>query len=235
MAVSVVPTLLLAAHTVFARPFAPEFSWKGPVRAALLLLAAACAAVQGWARAIDVGLSSGGAAAVGLTAAAYAIIVIFCLTVGVLVVSVGLAMPRGARAEQAAIVEALEAAARDISARRHVPLVAASTQKPQSRGRSSNSLLVVSLDMTSDVALLDSATVSAASAAARAATAADSNAVQMKSRSLDTFRAQRARMRGSGSSSSALGGARASFRQPRSSSSLAPTSHGRGEPASDDA
>jgi len=52
-------TLALAAHTLLVRPFAPAHAWKGPVYAALLVLAAACAAVNAWAGALDLGLLGG--------------------------------------------------------------------------------------------------------------------------------------------------------------------------------
>ena len=102
-AVIVMSTLALAVHVLWARPFAPAHAWKGPVRAALLVLAATAAAVVAWAGALDLRILSGLGAARTLTAGAYVLVVLFCVAVAALVTGVGAAMLRGVREESARI------------------------------------------------------------------------------------------------------------------------------------
>ena len=101
-------TLTLAVHALWLRPFAPAHEWKGPVRAALLVLCAACAAVNAWASAVDArggsGLAAGGP---GLSAAAYLILVLFCVTILLLVAGVGRAMLLALKREQVRLQVAL--------------------------------------------------------------------------------------------------------------------------------
>lgn len=94
-------TLALAVHALWARPFASAQAWKGPVRAALLVLAAAAAAVVAWAGALDLRIIVGARAAGTLTAGAYVLVVIFVVAVAALVGGVGTAMLRGVREENA--------------------------------------------------------------------------------------------------------------------------------------
>ena len=96
-------TLALALHTMWVRPFTPVQAWKGPVRAALLVLAAASAAVVAWAGALDLRVLNGPRASMALIAGSYALAVLFCITIAVMVASVAAAMLRGVREEQAHI------------------------------------------------------------------------------------------------------------------------------------
>ena len=102
-AVIITSMLALTVHTLWVRPFTPLQAWKGPVRAALLVLAAASAAVVAWAGALDLRIISGTAALKALTAGSYALAVLFCAVIAVLVASVAAAMLRGVREEQARI------------------------------------------------------------------------------------------------------------------------------------
>lgn len=95
-----VATLALAVHVLLVRPFAPAQAWKGPVRAALLTLAAASAAVVAWAGALDLRILTGTGAARALTAGSYTLAVLFGLTLAVLIGSVATAMLKGAKAEE---------------------------------------------------------------------------------------------------------------------------------------
>jgi len=99
-------SLMMAFHTVYARPFIAEQSWKGPVRASLLCLAAACSVVDAFAGALDLGLVWGRAAQEGLAAGAYLLLVLFIVVLVLLVGGIARAMLRGARADQAAISSA---------------------------------------------------------------------------------------------------------------------------------
>ena len=96
-------TLALAVHTMWVRPFAPAQAWKGPVRATMLVLAAASAAVVAWAGALDLRLVNSPGASKALTAGSYALAVLFCVVIAVRVASVAAAMLRGVREEQARI------------------------------------------------------------------------------------------------------------------------------------
>lgn len=100
-AVIVVSTLALAVHALWARPFAPAQAWKGPVRAALLVLAATSAAVVAWAGALDLRILSGTGAQRALTAGSYALALLFGVVIALLVAGVAAAMLRGVRDEQA--------------------------------------------------------------------------------------------------------------------------------------
>lgn len=93
--VVIVSTLSLAAHALWARPFAPAHAWKGPVRAALLVLAAASAAIIAWAGALDLRIQSGPEAHKALTAGSYALAVLFGCAIALLIASVTAAMMRG--------------------------------------------------------------------------------------------------------------------------------------------
>lgn len=67
------------------------------MRAALLLLAAACAAVGAWARALDLGLVTGLAATQALSGGAYVLLVLFALVLVLLVLCISQALWKGAR------------------------------------------------------------------------------------------------------------------------------------------
>lgn len=108
----VTSTLTLALHAVWARPFAPAQAWKGPVRAALLVLAAACAAVVAWAGALDLGLAKGAQATSALTAGAYVLVALFAVVLAALISGVAAAMLRGVREEN----ERIRATARALAA-----------------------------------------------------------------------------------------------------------------------
>ena len=97
----IVSTLTLAVHAICVRPYASVHAWKARVRAALLVLAAACAAVVAWARALDLRLLSGQRAAASLTVGSYCTAVLFCFVLAVLVGGVALTMLRGLRVEKA--------------------------------------------------------------------------------------------------------------------------------------
>jgi len=99
---SVPPTLAMAVYTLVVRPFAPAHAWKGPVYAALLVLAAACAAVNAWAGALDLGVVGGPDARAALTAGAYTVIVLTACVLVALVGGIGKAMLQGVRDEEAA-------------------------------------------------------------------------------------------------------------------------------------
>ena len=105
----VASTLALALHSLWARPFSPEQTWKNGVRAALLVLAAASAAVVAWASALDLRLFKGAAATESLTAGSYALVVLFCIVIAVLVGGLALAMLQGVRAENARALAAQQA------------------------------------------------------------------------------------------------------------------------------
>ena len=96
-----VSTLTLAVHAIWVRPYASVHAWKATARAALLVLAAACAAVVAWARALDLRLLSGPRAAASLTVGSYCTAVLFCVVITVLVGGVALTMLRGLRDEKA--------------------------------------------------------------------------------------------------------------------------------------
>lgn len=102
----VLATLVLALHILWSRPFAQEHAWKGPVRAALLVLAAASAAVVAWAGALDLRIIGGARAVAALTAGAYFLVVLFSITIVTLVVGVATAMMKGARDESVRIHDA---------------------------------------------------------------------------------------------------------------------------------
>ena len=99
----IVPSLALAVHALWVRPFAAAHAWKSGVRAALLVLAAACAAAVAWAGALDLRLLSGPRAVASLTAGSYVIAVLFCIVIAVLVGGVAHSMLQGVRAEAAAM------------------------------------------------------------------------------------------------------------------------------------
>lgn len=82
---------------MWARPFASANAWKGPVRAALLVLAAASAAIVALAGALDLRIFTGIGAAKTLTAGSYALVVLFGVTIAVLVHGVAAAMMQGAQ------------------------------------------------------------------------------------------------------------------------------------------
>lgn len=117
--VIVASTLTLAVHVIWVHPFAPAHAWKGPVRAALLVLAAAAAAIVAWAGALDLRIVEGTRATNALTAGAYALVALFCIVVAVLVGGVASAMLRGLREENAKI-RATALALSSHSGRRHV-------------------------------------------------------------------------------------------------------------------
>jgi len=77
-------TLLLAAYIHVVVPSLPH-AWKAPVRVSLLVLAAACAAVNAWAGAIDVGTLSDPRATQVLAVGAYVLLVLFAIVLGLLV------------------------------------------------------------------------------------------------------------------------------------------------------
>lgn len=91
--------LALALHVLWVRPFAPSQAWKGPVRAALLVLTAACACAEAWAAAVDAGLSAPSASA--SAACAYAVLVLFGLALALLLAGVIRATLRGGDAGDA--------------------------------------------------------------------------------------------------------------------------------------
>ena len=99
----IVSTLTLAVHAIWVRPYASVHAWKATARAALLVLAAACAAVVAWTRALDLRILSGKRAAASLTVGSYCTAVLFCVVITVLVGGVTLTMFRGLRAEQASM------------------------------------------------------------------------------------------------------------------------------------
>jgi hypothetical protein len=110
----VASTLLVAAFALAARPFEQSQAWKGPVQAAVLVLAAAAACVVALASAEDMNLVDGAWASRVLEASAFVIIILLAATLVLLVVSVGRALLGGLRAEQAVIVaERVRAAASD--------------------------------------------------------------------------------------------------------------------------
>lgn len=90
-------TLALAAHALWARPFVPAQAWKGPVRAALLVLAAASAAIVAWAGALDLRILSGPGASRTLTAGSYTLVVLCVTVMTLLIAGVSAAMFRGAK------------------------------------------------------------------------------------------------------------------------------------------
>lgn len=96
-AVIIVSTLAVALHTLWVRPFIPAHAWKAPVRAALLMLAAASAAVIAWAGALDLRLIEGTLAVTVLTAGAYVLVVLFAVVIAALVFGVAGAMSRSIR------------------------------------------------------------------------------------------------------------------------------------------
>ena len=96
--------LTLAAHSLLVHPYAIVHAWKAGVRAALLILAAASAAVVAWAGAIDLRLLGGSSASNTLTAGSYTVAVLLFTAIAVLVFSVGMAMLRGVREENAQIM-----------------------------------------------------------------------------------------------------------------------------------
>ena len=81
------------------------------VRAAILLLVAACACFNSWAGALTLGVVAGPGALAALSAGAFARLALFCLVIGLLVFSIARAMLRGARAEQAVLEERAAVAA----------------------------------------------------------------------------------------------------------------------------
>ena len=98
---TVAATLLLAAHVLCRRPFVESHAWKAPVRALILILAAACASVNALAGAVDLVALRGPKATTALTAGAYIVVTLFSITLTVLVASVFFALMLGVRAEQA--------------------------------------------------------------------------------------------------------------------------------------
>lgn len=105
-AVSIAATLGVALHVLVARPFAPQHAWKGPVRAAILVLAAACAVVNGWARALDLGVVRSTGATQALHVGAYVLLALYISVLALLLGGISRALLRGLRAEQVAMREA---------------------------------------------------------------------------------------------------------------------------------
>ena len=118
----IVPSLALAVHALWVRPFAAAHAWKSGVRAALLVLAAACAAAVAWAGALDLRITSGPRAVSSLTAGSYIIALLFCVVIAVLVGGVALSLLRGIWAEEAALRLRIQA----------LPLRAPARRRPQS-------------------------------------------------------------------------------------------------------
>lgn len=107
------------------------------VRAAILLLVAACACLNSWAGALTLGVVAGPGALAALSAGAFALLALFCLVIGLLVFSIARAMLHGVRAEQAVLVErAATAAARAAVAQAATASSATSVLRAQQHGRS---------------------------------------------------------------------------------------------------
>lgn len=78
----------LSHSTLHPTPWAPP----PQVRAALLVLVAACTSIVAWAGALDLGLAKGARAELALRSGAYALLAVFCTALAVLVGSVFWAM-----------------------------------------------------------------------------------------------------------------------------------------------
>ena len=97
----VTAALALAVHVLLVQPYAPgpEHGWKGPVRALLLLLTAACACLNALAACVDAGFDVSTTAVSGC---AYAVLAVFVIAAVVLVGGVIKAMVAGVRLHSAA-------------------------------------------------------------------------------------------------------------------------------------
>jgi hypothetical protein len=106
-----ITTLALCVHVLATRPFAPDHSWKGPVRAMVLALAAGCAIMNAGIAAVDLGYVDD-RLKTAMNVGAYLLLALFAATIFLLVLSVGRAMYTGARLEQSTLESRLAAATR---------------------------------------------------------------------------------------------------------------------------
>lgn len=94
----VLAAAIVCAHVIIVSPYIPAQDWKRPVRALLLILAAACAIMNALASAVDAGLG-GTRVFSAIEYGSYVLIAIFALTLIALVLGIGRAMYLGARWE----------------------------------------------------------------------------------------------------------------------------------------
>lgn len=105
-------TLGAAVHLLVMKPYRVDRAWQGYVRAALLVVAAGCAAMNAVASATDIGaVSRGSRGSTIVTAASAVLVVLACAAILLLVWGVGRSMISQAREDQ----YALEREARRVS------------------------------------------------------------------------------------------------------------------------
>lgn len=188
-AVIVASTLALAVHALWARPFAPAQAWKGTVRAALLVLAAASAAVVAWAGALDLRIVSGTGASRTLTAGSYVLVVLFAAAITLLVAGVATAMLRGAR-ESAGTRRMQESATLCVN----IPPLSNAEQVPDSV-RSAFAVCATAPDGSATTRLSSAAETAAAIVDSSGSTNADFASVPVRRRKPSVKRRQRGESR----------------------------------------